>query len=188
MEVKTQNVQSFGFIFPMASGHINPSLAIARSLLQQGHEVHYLCRQQMQEAIEDTGAVFHSDIEAQPELFVKRDPSFYGALGSLQEEYGMVGESLSQARLKLRELAAELMLPGTLRWLQKIKAQAVLFDPLLNLEAPLAAKVAGLPSAALLTVAGPGGQQGAWNDVLQALNTTAEEVLQERRQFQGFQG
>ena len=52
----------------------------------------------------------------------------WGALGSLQEEYGMKGESFSQARLKMRELAAELMLPGTLRWLKKINAQAMLCD------------------------------------------------------------
>ena len=152
----SENRCSFAFVFPMASGHINPSFPVARALVQEGHEVHYLCREQMREAIEDTGAVFHSDIEAQPELFVGRDPSMYGALGSLQEEHGMKGESLSNARLKLRELAVELMLPGTLRWLHKIQAQAVLCDPLISLEAPLAAKVAQIPCAALLTTAGPG--------------------------------
>ena len=166
--MQTQSSRSFAFIFPLASGHINPSLAIARSLVQQGHDVHYLCREQMREAIEDTGAVFHSDIETQPELYAGRDPSMWGALGSLQEEYGMKGESFSQARLKMRELAAELMLPGTLRWLKKINAQAMLCDP--------------------LTVAGPGGQEVAWGGVLKALGMTAEQVLQERRQFQGRQG
>ena len=185
METQTQSSRSFAFIFPLAAGHINPSLAIARFLVQQGHEVHYLCREQMREAIEDTGAVFHSDIETQPELYAGRAPSMWGALGSLQEEHGMKGESLSQARLKLRELAVELMLPGTLRWLEKIKAQAVLCDPLINLEAPLAARVAGIPCVSLLTVAGPGGQEIAWGGVLQALGTSAEKVLQERREFQG---
>lgn len=80
---------NFAFIFPMASGHINPSLAIARRLVRQGHAVHYLSREQMREAIEDTGARFHSDIAEQPELFEDRDPSMYGALGSLQEEHGL---------------------------------------------------------------------------------------------------
>ena len=188
MEMQTQSSRSFAFIFPLASGHINPSLAIARSLVQQGHDVHYLCREQMREAIEDTGAVFHSGIETQPELYAGRDPSMWGALGSLQEEYGMKGESFSQARLKMRELAAELMLPGTLRWLKKINAQAMLCDPLINLEAPLVAKVAGIPCVSLLTVAGPGGQEVAWGGVLKALGMTAEQVLQERRQFQGRQG
>ena len=40
----------------------------------------------------------------------------------------------------------------------------------------------------LLTVAGPGGQEVAWGGVLKALGMTAEQVLQERRQFQGRQG
>ena len=182
----SENRCSFAFVFPMASGHINPSFPVARALVQEGHEVHYLCREQMREAIEDTGAVFHSDIEAQPELFVGRDPSMYGALGSLQEEHGMKGESLSNARLKLRELAVELMLPGTLRWLHKIQAQAVLCDPLISLEAPLAAKVAQIPCAALLTTAGPGSMQPAWSNILQSLGMTAEEVWRERSQFQGL--
>lgn len=170
---------NFAFIFPMASGHINPSLAIARRLVRQGHAVHYLSREQMREAIEDTGARFHSDIAEQPELFEDRDPSMYGALGSLQEEHGLTG-SLSKARLVLRELAVELMLPGTLRWLHTIEAHAVLFCPLINLEAPLAAKVAKLPSAGLCTVAGPGSVQLAWSNTLSSLSTTAEELLEER--------
>ena len=50
------------------------------------------------------------------------------------------------------------------------------------------AKVAGIPCVSLLTVAGPGGQEVAWGGVLKALGMTAEQVLQERRQFQGRQG
>lgn len=110
----------------------------------------------------------------------------YGALGSLQEEHGMKGESLTRARLKLREVAVELMLPGTLRWLQKIKARAVLHCPMINLEAAVAAKVADIPCAALLTVAGPGAFQFAWSNLLQSVNTTSEEVFQERCRFQGL--
>ena len=147
--------RSFAFVFPMASGHINPSLAIARSLVSLGHEVHYLCREQMREAIEDTGASFHSDIQMQHELYEGRDPAMFGALGSLQEEHGLKG-SFTKARLLLRELAIELMLPGTLRWLRSIHADAVLFCPLVNLEAPLAAQILGIPSAGRLTTAGPG--------------------------------
>jgi len=185
MEVKTQSSRSFGFIFPLASGHINPSFPIARSLVHQGHEVHYLCRPQMREAVEDTGATFHSDLEIQAELYDGRDPWMYGALGSLQEEYGMKG-NLTKARLVLRELAVELMLPGTLRWLRKIKAQAVLCCPMINLEAAVAAKLAGIPCVGLLTVAGPGGFQLAWSNLLQSLNMTPEGILEERRQFQGL--
>ena len=161
----TKGAASFAFVFPMASGHINPSLAIARSLVGLGHEVHYLCREQMREAIEDTGARFHSDIEAEPELYEGRDPAMYGALGSLQEEHGLKG-SFTKARLLLRELSIELMLPGLLRWLRKIRAEAVLFCPLINAEAPLAAQILGIPSAGLLTTAGPGSVKLIWSNVL----------------------
>ena len=74
MEMQTQSSRSFAFIFPLASGHINPSLAIARSLVQQGHDVHYLCREQMREAIQDTGAVFHSDIETHQSCMLGETP------------------------------------------------------------------------------------------------------------------
>ena len=45
----------FAFAFPMATGHINPSLPLARSLVELGHEVHYLSRDEMQQMIEKTG-------------------------------------------------------------------------------------------------------------------------------------
>ena len=174
---------SFAFVFPMASGHINPSLAIARSLVSGGHEVHYLCREQMRDAIEDTGALFHSDIEEQPELYEGREPGMYAALGSVMEEHGLKA-SLTEGRLILRELAAELMLPGTMRWLKRIKADVVLFCPLINLEAPLAAKLLDIPCASLLTTAGPGSMPPTWTNIMANVGTTPVEVLAKRRQFQ----
>ena len=173
---------SFAFVFPMASGHINPSLAIARSLVRDGHEVHYLCREQMRDAIEDTGALFHSDIEEQPELYEGRDPGMYAALGSLMEEHGLQA-SLTEGRLILRELAVELMLPGTMRWLKRVKADVVLFCPLINLEAPLAAKLLDIPCASLLTTAGPGSLPPTWTNIMASVGTTPSEVLAKRRQF-----
>ena len=59
MESKT-----FAFAFGMASGHINPSLPLARRLVALGHKVHYLSREQMRSAIEDTGASFWNELEA----------------------------------------------------------------------------------------------------------------------------
>ena len=113
----------------------------------------------------------------------------YGALGSLQEEHGMKGESLTRARLKLREVAVELMLPGTLRWLQKIKARAVLHCPMINLEAAVAAKVAGIP------LRGSVDSGRTWWISISLEQPAAvfehystEEVFQERCQFQGQDG
>ena len=46
------------FVFPAASGHINPSLPLARGLVSLGWEVDYLAVAQFKEAIVDTGASF----------------------------------------------------------------------------------------------------------------------------------
>lgn len=45
----------FGFVFPMATGHLNPSLPIAAALRELKHEVHYLSRDEMRPMIEKTG-------------------------------------------------------------------------------------------------------------------------------------
>ena len=88
----------FAFAFGMASGHINPSLPIARALVKLGHEagrgveaapflvvypppfpppshveVHYLSREQMRAPIEDTGAHFTNELEECPELYEGSD-------------------------------------------------------------------------------------------------------------------
>ena len=37
--------------------------------MAEGHKVHYLGREQMREAIEDTGATFHNDIHVQKDFY-----------------------------------------------------------------------------------------------------------------------
>lgn len=86
----------------------------------------------------------------------------------------------------LHELAVELKLPGTLRWLREICADLVVCCPIVNLEAPLAAKVVQVPCVPLLTTAGPGSAKLFWENILRALGLTAEELLEERSQFQGL--
>ncbi|CAE7669677.1 putative UDP-glucosyltransferase YjiC [Symbiodinium microadriaticum] len=175
---------TFAFVFPMASGHINPSLGVARCLVERGHSVHYMCRPQMQAAIDDTGAKFHSEIDVQPELYVGREPDMIGAIASLQNEYGLTSQGYVRGRMLLKEIMSEMMLPGTLRWLQEIGADVVVCDPLINLEASLAAQLAGLPCASILTIAGPGAGQPAWQNILDAAGLTVEQMLEQRRQFQ----
>ena len=144
----------FGFIFPMASGHINPSLPIARMLVEKGHGVHYLCREQMREAIEDTGACFHCEVSEMPELYEGRNPDMFGAIQDLQKEYGLEDESLMRAMMKLREIVGEKMLPGLLRWLRRQQVQVLLCCPLMNREAAWGAKLVGIPCVGLMTTAG----------------------------------
>ena len=55
---QTQCTMKAVFLFPSASGHLNPSLPLARSLKRLGWSVEYLSIKQFQPAIGDTGADF----------------------------------------------------------------------------------------------------------------------------------
>jgi len=186
METPKEEGYTFAFVFLMASGHINPSFPVARALVAEGHKVHYLGREQMREAIEDTGATFHNDIHVQMDFYEGRDPSLWGALGSLQQEHQLKG-SMTKAFLMLNELAGEQMLPSTLRWLREIRADAVFCDPMWNYDAMFAAKVAKIPCLGLLTFAGPGCLSVAWPNILNATGSTPAEVLAERQTFEALQ-
>lgn len=166
----------FCFIFPMASGHINPSLPMARTLVEMGHEVHFLCREQMRAAIEDTGSVFHSDTKVESELYEGREIDYFGAMQSLKKEHGLEGASLMVSMTKLSPVMIELMMPGVLRWLRELQPKAVVYCPLMNQEAPLAAKVLGIPSVALLTTAGPGSMAKAISEFLEAEQLSVEQL------------
>jgi len=173
----------FAFIFPMAAGHINPSLPVARRLVQLGHQVHYLCREQMRAAIQDTGATFHSDVEHEPELYNGREPGLIGAMEDFKKEHGMEGASIMVALAKLREPMVELMLPGVLRWLRRLEPSAVLFCPMLNHEAAIAAKILGIPRVPILTIAGPGSLAKTFAEFMKRENLTPDDMVEMRRSF-----
>lgn len=71
----------------------------------------------------------------------------------------------------------ELLLPGLLRWLQEVKADAIMYCPLLNGASAYAGKVLGIPSVALLTLAGPGSMAHLVKELLAASNLTEEKML-----------
>jgi len=152
-----------------------------------GHQVHYLSREQMREAIEDTGATFHSDIENEPELYDGREPSLFGALGDVQKEHSMEAESMIVAMSKLKEIMLEMTLPGAIRWLREVQANAVVCCPMLNPEAVFAAKFVGIPSVALLTLAGPGSLAMATHDMLGREGLTPDDVLGMRKSYKPLQ-
>ncbi|CAJ1389649.1 unnamed protein product [Effrenium voratum] len=174
----------FAFVFPMASGHMNPSLPLARRLVSLGHQVHYISREQMREAIEDTGATFHSDMEEMPELYEGRTPDLFAALNDLRIEFGLEDDPYMIAFTKLKEICLEMMMPGLLRWLARIRAEAVVCCPLMNREASLGAQVLRLPCVCLLTTAGPGAMPVAMADMLKTFNITLEQCMEERANFQ----
>ena len=60
----------------------------------------------------------------------------------------------TRSEKRYQRLAAEQMMPSTLRWLREIRADAVFCDPMWNLDVMFAAKVAKIPCLGLLTFAG----------------------------------
>lgn len=176
MSNSTTNPRNFAFVFPMASGHINPSLPVARVLVSAGHKVHYLCSEQMREAVEDTGATFHSDADNQPEMYSGRERSLVPAM-MLREEYGLEDNQIMFIWAKLGALTTELLLKGVLRWLRSVQADAILYCPLMNGEAAYAGKILGIPSVALLTTAGPGSVAPMINELMSSAGVTDDELF-----------
>jgi UDP-N-acetylglucosamine:LPS N-acetylglucosamine transferase len=176
--------QSFVFVFPMFSGHINPSLPIARSLGKLGHEVHYVCAEQMREAIEGTGAIFHSDVDVEPELFKGRSGNFMGLIGDFRKEYGIEDEPIMKSFFKLRNIILELRMPGMIRFLQETKPAAVVYDPISSLEAAWAAKFQGIVHISLNTIAGPGAWTLALGNFAKQASSTVEGMDQIMQDFQ----
>eukprot|EP00933_Yihiella_yeosuensis_P068420 TRINITY_DN7400_c1_g1_i1.p1 TRINITY_DN7400_c1_g1~~TRINITY_DN7400_c1_g1_i1.p1 ORF type:complete len:574 (-),score=104.78 TRINITY_DN7400_c1_g1_i1:518-2170(-) len=159
------------FVFPMASGHVNPSLPLARVLRKQGHDVHYLCFEQMREAIEDTGAIYHSEIDILPEIFnEQRGFDLVKAFTAVVEEY--LGDvPLLLGLQELKPVLMELQIPGTMRFMKSLRPSCVVYCPICCPHAANVAKALDIPSVALLTTAGP----SSWANVLE--NFTAQSGL-----------
>ena len=153
---ESKESKCFAFVFGMASGHINPSFPLARALVSQGHQVHYLSREQMRPAIEDTGATYWSEMEEEHELYDGRPADLMGCMAALKKEIGAEDDPLMVGYMKVGAWSLSMQLPGCIRWLQKIKPSAVVYCPMLNQDAGFASHVLQIPSVALLTTAGPG--------------------------------
>ena len=142
-------------------GHLNPTLPLVKALIEEGHEVHFLCLEIARQKIEEVGATFHNTMDIQSELYTGRGlqdthaqiPKL--ALFSIIEEHGLEANFLSI--LKCLNVSLELELPGTLRFISTLKPEVLIYDPIiLSRAAPLAAKILQIPAVGLLTLAGPG--------------------------------
>lgn len=115
-------------------GHLNPTLPVVKALVEAGHEVHFVCLEIARQKIEDVGAVFHNTMDIQSELYAGRGlqdshsqiPKL--ALFSIIEEQGLEMSFLSI--LKCLNVSLEMELPGTLRFLQKLKPDVLIYDPI----------------------------------------------------------
>mmetsp|Transcript_20083 Transcript_20083/g.60123 ORF Transcript_20083/g.60123 Transcript_20083/m.60123 type:complete len:529 (-) Transcript_20083:254-1840(-) len=171
------------FCFPAASGHLNPSLPLARCVVEAGHQAQYLCSEPMRGAIEDTGASFHAVESAMPELYSSRQADLIGAMGSLQEEHG-VTDGFFITWQKFSAMHLELQLPGMLRVLQHWAPDVVVYDPVLCAYAAVGASLLKIPSVALLTFAGPGAREPEWRAFLEESRLSFGEADSELKHFE----
>lgn len=175
----------FAFCFPMATGHINPSLPIAKALTDLGHEVHYMSRKEMEPLILGTGASFTDVASQQTELYEGRETDIMGCFRTVAQEMGCADGAMMVSMLKTAPRHLELQMPGTIRWLRKIQPQLVLFCPFMNGEALFAAKSLQIPAVGLWTFAGPGSLVGIVNMFLmQSGGLEAAEVLRQVESFE----
>ncbi|CAJ1426196.1 unnamed protein product, partial [Effrenium voratum] len=155
--------------------------------------VHYLSREQMRSAIEDTGAKFWNELEVESELYENREEDLMGvATSALKKEQGLENESMLAGFMKLSCYSLELQLPGCIRWLQQLQPDAVAYCPLLCQDAAYAAEFLKLPKVAILTTAGPGSMAFTMQAFLDMSGSTAEEpwseeLLEECRNYAPLQ-
>lgn len=145
----------YAFIFPHFVGHINPSLPLARRLVEEGHAVHYVCHKDARAKIEDTGATFHGVADVEPELYKDQSMDFGGMLGDMCSEFDLDMTKPCTTLWALKWLMLERQLPGLLRLLKELMPHAVVYCPERSFEGCMAAQVLGLPRVALITFAGP---------------------------------
>jgi len=173
----------FVFIFPTHVGHTNPSLPIARRLVELGHEVHYVCHDPLRLKIEATGAVFHSAVQCEPELYLGRGTNFFSMLTHIEEEFGLDPEKVVVALWQLQNVMIAKVLPGLLRLLGELKPDVIIACPVASPEGSAAAEAIGRPFVALNTFAGPGAMSTAVGVSLAAEKVTYQELDLLRRTF-----
>lgn len=140
-------------------GHLNPMLAVARALVDLGHDVHFRSMEGVRAKIEGAGATFHNAVLTQPEYYAGRELA--GPLGALEDvmnEHKLdSGSFLSQ--LRVYNIALEQQLPGAVRFLRELRPAVVVYDGIMTCrDLMFAAKVLKIPAVAVWSLAGP----GAW--------------------------
>jgi len=154
----------FLFVFPKMPGDVNPSFPIARALVRRGHSVWYLCPD-YQAAILDTGAKFLDQKDHYALYKEERTPETFGAANQLKKELGFPeSDGEYMVRVKIAHIELEKKLDGVLEAIAEIKADVLVYDPVLCKEAAVAREIAKLPAIALLAFNG----HGAWADLVQA--------------------
>ena len=150
------------FVFPSAAGHVSPSLPLCTRLVIDGWKVDYVAVDQFKDAIEGTGATYHSrneigrahggyeDLQA---ILVKSAFEDYADAGARQ--WGLNFGSATTARL----------VPMFLAWLgaRPVRPSVIVYCPVLCPAAHFAGLKLNIPTISLLTAAGPGYMDAAFD-------------------------
>ncbi|CAE7389993.1 yojK [Symbiodinium natans] len=135
------------FVFPMASGHTNPALPLARRLVNLGWDVRFVSFPAFREAVEDTGALF-----VDGHAFNDPSTSEFVELHGFDSRLSLVVAMCSAIRL---ERAAEKLLG----YFRETRPELVVYCPHLSAYAHLVARHLGIRSVSLLTLPGPGSME-----------------------------
>ncbi|CAK9096048.1 unnamed protein product [Durusdinium trenchii] len=180
------------FVFPGAAGHVNPSLPIARRLVQQGYQVEYVCSEALRAPIAATGATFR-DVDF---VVVPR------AAGDVSSAREMIVSTLQAYEdpganawaLNFGSLAASKLIPIFVDFLRELAPKLLVYCPVLCSYAHLAASHLKIPDVSLLTASGPGFWDAAFTthggsakQLCEAIgkNAANNKAVQEIRAFLG---
>lgn len=146
-----KNTDTAIFVFPSAVGHVNPSLPLARGLVELGWSVDYLATAAFRDPIEDTGAVFH-DRDA-----VCREHGIGDVTAMVLATATEYGDPPPQWWLNFGSIATARLLSLYVAWFRsRHNVKLVVYCPVLCAVARFAALVLNIPAVSLLTAAGPG--------------------------------
>eukprot|EP00439_Symbiodinium_sp_Y106_P081411 s127_g20.t1 len=145
------------FMFPMASGHTNPSLPLARRLVNLGWTVHFLSFPPFREAVEDTGSTFVDSrrfvMPSMDTIGLHRTGSDCHSLDAFDpNKFGLV-------LLMCSAIYVRHAVPALLKYFEEIYPDLVVYCPHLCACAHLAARCLKIRSVSLLTLPGPGSME-----------------------------
>ncbi|CAE7374072.1 yjiC [Symbiodinium natans] len=138
------------FVFPSASGHINPSFPLCQRLADLGWEVAYLGIPEFRESIAAAGGKLFDVNELGKEFGIEDVRAMI--VGTVAD----YGPSAKPWALNFGSLALEKLLPMYIAFLRRFAPQLVVYCPVLSHVAHFAAGHLGIPDVSLLTAAGPG--------------------------------
>lgn len=159
------------FVFPGASGHVNPSLPLARGLVKLGWQVEYVAGAAFKAAIQNTGAQYvDRDVVFQEVL---REHGVDSTSLLIQATFAEYSDPPPMWGINFGSIAVAWLLQPFITWLDSRSVSLVVYCPVLSQLARFAAARLNIPHVSLLTTAGP----GYWDAVFAAHSMSADALV-----------